>query len=407
MARPSTRAEILARMKTSKSIPPPASMSNEEMQALLRSGTFRAEPLKQLPRDDDEIIFERPPSAEDSPRHMAVGMSEKDRNFWFNLVIGCSGPDSTSKTVLPSNRFRSRNAATLAYAMSDVVRLRDFVNRYPMTGPDQVFPLGWRPFAGTFSENIILREATSADLDDAFNVMRSFFERNKDDPEMDGGQVNIFFAGHGVNMANEHYIDRGGLCLKDKVITTQDVQERLIGTLTDSMLKNWYGLSDPGNCRVDMYLDCCYSGQFVASFIGKILYTCKGLVPGRFWCSSMPFQESFESPEFQQGVFTYYFLSDYSTKKRSFFSSLFRGRTPSLRHGDVGRRTRSRQNPFLIDFSAGDGPLLTIPGALWTRKVMESIPITDDVYNGGDAFARWLTDYLQAVHQANWQVSED
>jgi len=105
----------------------------------------------------------------------------------------------------------------------------------------------------------------------------------------------------------------------------------------------------PGNCRVDMYLDCCHSGQFVASFIGKILNTCKGLVPGRFWCSSMPFQESFECPALKQGVFTHSFLSDYSTKKRSFFSSLFRRRNPSLQYGDVGRRTRSRQNPFLID----------------------------------------------------------
>jgi hypothetical protein len=399
MARPSTRAEILA--QTSIAQRPPTNMSKKEMQELLGSGIFRVELPKQLPRDD-EVVLERPPSAADSPRHMGFGMSEKDRNFWFNLVIGCSGPDSTSKSVLSSNGFRSRDAAILAYAMSDVVRLRDFVNRYPMTEPDQVFSLGWRPFAGTFSESTILREATSADLDDAFEVMRIFFERNKYDPEMDGGQVNIFFAGHGVNMLNVHHIDRGGLCLKDKVITTQDLQERLIGTLTESTLKNWYGLSGPGNCRVDMYLDCCHSGQFVASFIGKILYACKGLVPGRFWCSSMPFQVSFESDELKNGVFTHHFLSDYSTKKRSFFSSLFRGRTPSLRYGDVGRTTGARQNPFLIDFSAGDGPRITIPGALWTAKVLKSIPISDDVYDGGDAFARWLTDYLQAVHQANW-----
>jgi hypothetical protein len=26
----------------------------------------------------------------------------------------------------------------------------------------------------------------------------------------------------------------------------------------------------------------------------------------------------------------------------------------------------------------------------------------NDVCDGGDAFARWLTDYLLAIHQANW-----
>jgi len=48
MARPSTRAEILAWMKTSGSKAPPDSMSNEEMQALLKGGSFRAEDLKPL-----------------------------------------------------------------------------------------------------------------------------------------------------------------------------------------------------------------------------------------------------------------------------------------------------------------------------------------------------------------------
>lgn len=398
----STREEIIAHIKRTDLTAPPASMSAEEMQALIAKRKFRVEELSPVP--EKELAYERPLSSSDSPKNVAFGMSERDRNFWFNLVIGCSGPDSTSQTVVGSNGFRSRNAAKLAYAMADVKRLRNLVSGHVTMAPDRVFPRGYRLTAGNFHETLYLTEATSSDLDGAFAALRSFFEKNEDDPEWDGGQVNFFFAGHGANRHAALPIDRGGLCLKDTVIGAQEMQHKLMNTLPRSVRQKWYGLSFPGNCRIDMYLDCCYSGQFVAAFVGRLLEDCKGLVPGKFWCSSMPFQKSFEIDAMQHGVFTSHFLSGNSSKEPlTFPRSVFPAGNPSLKAGDVGKNTGNQQSPFVLDFSNFSPEtdfFLTIPGAVGTNAVLREVPLPSDVLGAG--FARWLPDYLEAVYRKNW-----
>jgi hypothetical protein len=121
----STREETIAETKPPRSLEPPASMSAEEMQAWVAREPFAFEELNSVP--DKELQYERPTSSKDGPKNVSFGMTERERNFWFNLVVGCSGPDSVSKTVVPGNGFRSRNAAKLAYAEADVKRLRSFV----------------------------------------------------------------------------------------------------------------------------------------------------------------------------------------------------------------------------------------------------------------------------------------
>jgi len=168
--------------------------------------------------------------------------------------------------------------------------------------------------------------------------------------------------------------------------------------------KKWYGLSSPGNCRVDMYLDCCYSGQFAAAFVARLLEDCKGVVPGRFWCSSMPFQESFEIDELQQGVFTSHFLSDHSTNDESTFSrNIFPSGKSSLKTGDVGRHTGNQQNPFVLDFTnfSSESPFsITIPGAVRAAAALREVPLTGKEL--GTGFALWLTNYLKVVYRNNW-----
>ena len=198
---PSTREEMVSHMKRSGTSTPPASISDEEMQAWISGGRFRVEELMPLP--DKDLIYERPPSGHDGPKNVVLGMSERERNFWFNLVVGCSGPDSVSRTVMPSNGFRSRNAAKLVYAMADVKRLRDLVSGQITMAPELVFRVGCRVTAGNLHETVYLSDASSSDLDGGVAALRSFFEKNEDDPEWDGGQVNIFFAGHGANRATD------------------------------------------------------------------------------------------------------------------------------------------------------------------------------------------------------------
>jgi hypothetical protein len=398
----STRAQILAKLKNSIAKRPPDEMSDEEMQELLKSGQGRAGPAD-LAGDEEYLLLDRLRPDVNSPSVVNIGLSGKSRNFWFGLVIGCSGPDSTSRTVLSSRGLQSRNAAKLAYAIADVQTLRDFAKQ-PFTDPERVFPKGFRAFAGTFAEGAFLSEATSADLDRALSDMRSFFERNEDDPEWMGGQVNIFFAGHGADNKGESVTNRGGLFLKDTVVTPKDLQDKLMSTLPKSVLEEWKGPTTYGNCRVDMYLDCCYSAQFVAAFIGRLFNNRKGLVPGKFWCSSMPFQQSFESDRFQHGVFTSYLMSDYTTKRqRGFLAALFQSRSPSLRKGDVGKHTDNQQNPLLIDFSSDLNMKITIPGAVETRVTQKDVPMRDD--QNGDHLALWLNDYLQVIYNKNCQPS--
>lgn len=388
----STRQQILDHLKLIGHQRPPYSMSNDEMEALLASGKGRVEELRPAPRRD--LVRERPPTEIDSPKDVEFGMSLQDRNFWFNIVVGCSGPDATPGTVIRSNGFRSRNAAKLEYAMADVERLHDFVKN-PFSDPELIMPVGYRACAGTFAEIIYLREPGSSDLQRAFQAFRSFVERNEGDPEWMGGQLNFFFAGHGTNDRSKDPLDCGGLWLKDKVVDTRDLHEQLLLALPTSARDQWHGFSQPGNCRVDMYLDCCYSGQLVAAFVGRLLKERKGLVPGKFWCSSMPLQESFESDEQRHGVFTAYFLNDYSSRKRRDFA-------PSVKSGDVGRATDNRQNPFLIDFTSDRPPLPIVPGAVGINWIAENeLPLTEDTFNGAN-FSVWLAEFLCAVHTKNW-----
>jgi hypothetical protein len=371
-------------------------MTEEEMEELMRSGQFRVVQGDLAP-DEGHVVL---PAQAEGGSALSIGLSTKSRNFWFDVVIGCSGPDSTSRAVLSSRGFQSRNAAKLEYAIADVQTLRKFAKQ-PFTDPERVIPRCYRAFAGTFAEGAFLSEASSADLDHAIAEMRSFFERNEDDPEWMGGQVNIFFAGHGDDRKEERVTNRGGLCLRNTTVTPEDLQNRLMSTLPKNVQQKWNGPATYGNCRVDMYLDCCYSAQFAIAFVGRLLNTRTGLVPGKFWCSSMPFQQSFESPAFRHGVFTYYLMSDYSQKKRrSFPASLFEAKSPSLRTGDVGKHTRNEQNPLVIDFTGDRNPGITIPGAIETRVTPNEVPVRD--VKNGDNMALWLNDYLQAVYDKNW-----
>jgi len=169
--------------------------------------------------------------------------------------------------------------------MADVGRLHDFVNGLPILNTEIVFPLGDRPVAGTFAETICLQEPASGDLAKAFTKMASFFARNEDDREWCGGQVNVFFAGHGVDRRDEMPLSRGGLVLKDQLLEPKELQQKLMNALPASCLEQWYDGSF-GNCRVDLYLDCCYSGQFAGAFLGRLMSERRGLVPGKVWCST-------------------------------------------------------------------------------------------------------------------------
>jgi hypothetical protein len=153
-----------------------------------------------------------------------------------------------------------------------------------------------------------------------------------------------------------------------------------------------------------MYLDCCYSAQFVTAFIGSLFNHRKGMVPGKFWCSSMPFQESFESDKVQHGVFTSYFMGDYTRKKhRGLLPGFLQAKNPSLSAGDVGKHTGNRQNPMLIDFSGDQDINITIPGAVpeTLTDAQKDVPMAN--IRNGDDFAQWFNTYLQVVYNKNWR----
>jgi len=282
------------------------------------------------------------------------------------------------------------------------VRTLDGFAKQPFTDPERIFPKGSRAFAGTFAEGIFRSEAKSADLDRGLTETRSFFERNEDDPEWMGGQVNIFFAGHGANNNAASAANWGALFLKDTVITPEDLQKRLVSTLPKSVLQHWHDPTKYGNCRVDMYLDCCYSAQFVAAFIGRLFNDRNGLVPGKFWCSSMPFQESFEIDKVEQGLFTYYLMVEYTMKRRpGWLRALLQRREPSLWGGHVGRHTENRQNPVLIDFADVQDINIAIPGADPQDRYRDSQRCADESIQRGGDLALWFNEYLQVVYKEN------
>jgi hypothetical protein len=354
-------------------------------------------PLKPVP---GKPMHEFPATAADNQRYLKLRMAPSDRSFWFNLVIGCSGPDAGAAGDTSGSRLRSRSTAKLEYALADVSRLNDFANGVPVVSPPNIFfARGGRPLPGTFAETIYACEPDARDLERCFEALSSFFEKNLEDDEWDGGQVNLFFAGHGIDTPSGPYLDRGGLVLNDHLLGAADLR-KMLTALPGSSDGRWRAVGAFGNCRVDMFLDCCFAGQFAAALLGRTTRDESGLFLGKTWCSSMPFQCAFEDDRLRHGVFSAYFLNEYSTRKAfRLLPTALQPSKPILR--DVGTRTGHRQNPWLIDLHEGEVSI-TIPGAVGTRGTAETVPFDEKMFYDGEAFARWVTEYLHAVHRDNW-----
>ncbi|MFM2479712.1 hypothetical protein [Celerinatantimonas sp. MCCC 1A17872] len=327
------------------------------------------------------------------PYRQSLIMSEGDKNFWFNIVVGCSGP-LLNKSKTKKDHI-SKKYAQLDSALSDAIKLHELINAYPVISPEIIFPKGVRCAPGSFAETVILKEPTKATLVSAINKFSAFIDKNKYDPEWMGGQLNFIFSGHGLDPEDRKKSNMSGLLLKDGVLTAKEFYD-LVSDAVPKDAESDVILNNHGKCRLDVFLDCCYSGLFTSNIFGFFLDNPKNVIPGKLWASSMPFQQSYEQNS--SGLFTRAYLSDESRKLN--LSDLFSSEKLSLADGGVGVETKHNQNPFIIDFSMLNFSM-TIPGAVGTTRIMnEYSPIEEKTFTNSVNFLAWITCYLRNINKS-------
>ena len=85
-------------------------------------------------------------------QRLLIGNDEK--NFWFNIVVGCSGP--LDNQITNDMELKSREYSKLEGALMDVDKVHDLLNGYPIISPEIILPRGARFAPGTFSETVYL-----------------------------------------------------------------------------------------------------------------------------------------------------------------------------------------------------------------------------------------------------------
>ena len=142
----------------------------------------------------DGLQLELPGTAIGLSKRLSLDIGPHLRNFWFNILICSEGPDPD----IPSeSHMRLKRYTPLHHARSDVLAMNNFMKNSFVLFHEIVFEPGARPGGGAFNEDIVISNPTSEELRRVALLGKEFFAANAGDPEWRGGQVNVFFSGHG------------------------------------------------------------------------------------------------------------------------------------------------------------------------------------------------------------------
>lgn len=208
---------------------------------------------------------------------MPVGY--KHRWWQAFLSISASGPEFSPELEGGGRFLRPRMAADLRYTTSDVDYLEKSLRRHDTDRPvkDEVHRRLRNP---TLRE--VLFEITS---------IGAWLSNFKNDPEWDGGAIQLCFAGHGRE-------SDGAIVLSDGELTPF--------AFADELAKIARRISSPERLRVSVILDSCHSGAFITALLDLCFNRYEEyLIPFDLFASCMHDEYAWEESTLGHGLFTY------------------------------------------------------------------------------------------------------
>jgi len=313
------------------------------------------------------------------------------RNFCFNIMICADGPD----TLLSKNcDVEEKRFAKLKHTRADVLRMNEYFNNGSIFMPDLVFPLGGRPGDATFVEDVLVSNPTIQELNDIAALCKEFFSANLEDPEWCGGQINLYFSGHGSIDEKTH---DASLVFLDNLLTSNDYIEFLNKCVPVNNTSSWLDFNEFGRCKVNLTLDCCHSAAFAFDVYEAICRQRIDFVPGDFRCACLPHQKSNEYLKLGHGLYSYSFLSE------NLFD--FEETKYQITEKSIARSTDYNQIPLRFGFHE-DGVFVRLPGtdlAEINQELMSEISssivnVLNEVFTGENERYKFRNALQQVSH---------
>jgi hypothetical protein len=215
------------------------------------------------------------------PKSQAQRFQGKHRRYQVYLTVSCSGPERSSVLFGPAGRIRTRSGADLRYTTADCDFLyRNFSSKHYDTVEHE--------------RHIRLVNPTLQEVCAAIRSAGAYLSQFITNDDWDGGQITFCFAGHGEEGS-------GALVFSDSLPVLDAI--RLAVSISAAMPPN------DRRCRVDLWLDSCFSGAFLAEFLEFSWNELEDRVfPCSLFAAALHDEEAWELGRYRHGVFTYSLL---------------------------------------------------------------------------------------------------
>ena len=282
----------------------------------------------------------------------------EQRNYKVTISISCSGPKNGKVKSSEIKVLRKREEADLFYTTNDADWIYNSTKKYfNKKGYD----------SGKKEKHIRLVNPNLSEISEAFIATGQYFKSMAGRKDWAGGELTVIYAGHGFE-------EDGALCISGHSLNAKNLIEIIIANLP---------LTDQ-RCRIDLLLDSCFSGAFIANFIDESQKYSDVIFPFDMFGSCLHDESSLESSEWEHGIFTYSFkkndeIDPFIEPKNEFLLEWQTKLKSSLFQGGVTFLSEGEQHAF--NWRAGD---LKVYGS--TRFFNVSDEIGKNIISANDLF---------------------
>ncbi len=202
------------------------------------------------------------------------------------ITISCSGPEKVVPTYGPGGVRHSRAGADLRFTKADG---KFFDEHFGEHGSDY----------STVSRQWLIEPVVS-ELKEALHNAAVALSYHADKKSWNGGGIIICYAGHGADIC-------GALILRDGHVTAQELGQWIVDEAIPS----------EGHRHVDLVLDSCFAGAFLAEFLAFASQNSRSLWITDARIASLHNEEAWEHRELGHGTWTYTFRSSFEARNLS------------------------------------------------------------------------------------------
>ncbi len=201
------------------------------------------------------------------------------------ITLSCSGPETGSVRSGHRGTRRSRDGADLRFTTAD----GDFFYEH-LKEPNYD--------TGSHEHHIRIINPDSRELRDAISSAGEHLSQYVSADDWAGGQITFCYAGHGE-------AGSGAWVLRDTSLNAV----QLADAIAEAVVENWR------RCRVDMIIDSCFSGAFVADFLAHSWSSLdERIFPCDILAASLHNELAWELEDFGQGAHTLAFKAMFLPK---------------------------------------------------------------------------------------------